>query len=151
MKPKQLLLGILIGAGPVVTPAIGQPYQYQIVSKTVSLFSTGGPYSLVGTFGQPAPLILSGGAYTLSEGFFGVAVAIQQPGAPPLKITQVNQTIVISWPAPSVGFELEVKNSLDPDVSWNPAGLPVIVVGGSENTVTVPLAPGPRFFRLHSP
>ena len=147
MKPTHLFWGVLVVTGLWATPTKGQPYQ--IVSRNISTFSSGGTYSLLGAFGQPAPLILTGSGYTLSEAFFGVAVAIQQPGAPVLKITRTSQAIVISWPAPSVGYELEVKNSLDPDLAWNPSGLPVLILG-DQNTVTAPPRATPRFFRLRS-
>ena len=44
--------------------------------------SSGGPYSLSGTIGQPDAGTLGGGDYVLEGGFWGVIVAIQQPGAP---------------------------------------------------------------------
>jgi hypothetical protein len=148
MKTNSRFLGILVATSLLVPNASGGPYA--IVSKTVSVVSMGGPYILLGTFGQPSPVILRGGPYSLSEAFFGVVVAIQQPGAPLLKVTRVNQAVVISWPAPSLGFELETKDSLDPEVPWNPVGLPAVIADG-ENTVTIPLTAQPQFFRLHSP
>ena len=147
MKPV-LLLGTWLVTGILTMPTFAQPYQ--VVTKTVSPLSTGDTFSLVGTLGQPPPLIVSGGSYTLSEVFFGVAVTIQQPGVPELTITQAGQTIVISWPAPSVGFELEAKDSMGADVPWHPTGLLVVLVG-NENTVTVPARAEPQFFRLSSP
>ncbi|MCR4406566.1 MAG: hypothetical protein NUW24_06555 [Anaerolineae bacterium] len=41
-------------------------------------FSTGGPYSLGGTVGQPDAGVLAGGGYTLGGGFWGGGVAAGQ-------------------------------------------------------------------------
>jgi hypothetical protein len=44
--------------------------------------STGGVYSVTGTFGQPDAGKISGDNYTLSGGFWGIVAAVQTPGAP---------------------------------------------------------------------
>ena len=55
--------------------------------------------------------------------------------------------VIISWPAPSMGYVLE--SSANADGPWAPAGLPITVVGG-RNQVTVP-AVGTTFYRLAKP
>ena len=74
--------------------------------------STGSVYSVSGTIGQPDAGSVSGGTYSLSGGFWAL-YAVQTPGAPLLKIflTSTN-TAVVSWPAPSTGFNLQQNTDL---------------------------------------
>src|SRR5215475_6727025 len=75
--------------------------------------STGGVYSVAGTIGQSDAGHLSGGNYTLDGGFWGVLAAVQSPGAPNLTIQlTATNTVMISWPAPSTGFNLQQNNDL---------------------------------------
>src|SRR4026207_502216 len=75
--------------------------------------STGGVYSLSGTIGQPDAGRLSGGAYTLEGGFWGIVLAIQQPGAPRLDVRRGTLgSVIIAWPFPSTGFVLEETPTL---------------------------------------
>src|SRR5205823_8159351 len=61
--------------------------------------STGGVYSVSGTIGQPDAGHMSGGAYTLDGGFWGIIAAIQTPGAPTLRVVRTStNTVVVAWP-----------------------------------------------------
>src|SRR6185436_15120868 len=112
--------------------------------------STGGVYSLSGTIGQPDAGRLTGGAYTLEGGFWGIVLALQQPGAPHLDARRgTSGSVIIAWPYPSTGFVLEETPTLVTP-SWTPtAGTPTQV--GGENVVTVPGPSGNRFYRLRKP
>src|SRR5215472_19225453 len=82
--------------------------------------STGGPYSITGTIGQPAAGVMSGGNYTLVGGFWGIISAVPTPGAPPLTISLTpTNAVVISWPSPSTGFALQ-QNSVLGSANWSP-------------------------------
>lgn len=142
-------VAVLAGLATLL-PLLAAAQPYELVSRQIMSFSAGGSYTLVGSFGQPAPLVQQGGQYSLTGGFFGVAVAIQQEGAPLLKIRRAGDNLVISWFPTVVSYQLEVKDSLDPDVPWTPAGLPITITD-SENTVIIPVTPGDKFYRLHSP
>jgi hypothetical protein len=51
---------------------------------------------------------MSGGSYAVGGGFWGIAGAVQTPGAPMLRIvTTATNAVVIVWPAPSSGFKLQ--------------------------------------------
>jgi hypothetical protein len=52
---------------------VGGPYDlsWSTIDGGGGTFSTGGPYSLGGTIGQPDPGLLAGGDYTLGGGFWG--------------------------------------------------------------------------------
>jgi hypothetical protein len=106
--------------------------------------SAGGVYSVSGTVGQPEAGIHSGGNYSLSGGFWSI---VPPSGPPPLlHIVRSGSEVVISWPAPATGFELEQNADLSP-ANWTAVGTPPTTVG-SEKQVLVSAPAGNRFFRL---
>ncbi len=109
--------------------------------------SSGGPYTLSGTIGQPDAGRLSGGSFVLDGGFWGGAIAVQQVGAPTLFIRNLgNGFAEISWDPPTPGFVLQVADTLDvPSPAWTN------VPSGSTNPATVQISTITRFYRLHRP
>jgi len=111
--------------------------------------STGAPYQVSGTIGQPDAGTMSGGNYTLDGGFWSIVATTQTPGAPLLTISLNSQlsTINISWPSPSTGFVLEQNSSLTNPDGWS-------VFGGSYNdngttkSITISPPTGNLFYRL---
>ncbi len=77
--------------------------------------SAGGAFTLSGTVGQPdASTPLTGGAFSLSGGYWALPVAVQTPGAPLLSISLSNGLVVVSWPrAGGEGFVLDRKSTLN--------------------------------------
>jgi hypothetical protein len=69
------------------------------------------------------------------------------PAPPRFKVAATTTNTVISWAAPSTGYFLE--RTADPSLAtgWLFVTNPVVVVSG-QNTVTVPPAGGPTFYRL---
>jgi hypothetical protein len=111
--------------------------------------STGSVYAVTGTAGQPDAATHSGGAYTLVGGFWGVMAAVQSEDAPLLRIVGYGEKVVIAWPNPSTGFQLQVSPSLSAPM-WSDVNDPPDVVG-SEKQVALAVEPGARFFRLRQP
>jgi hypothetical protein len=109
--------------------------------------STGGVYSVSGTIGQPDAGTMSGGNFTLTGGFWSVIAAVPTPGAPLLTITRTaTNSVIVSWPDPSTGFELQENPDLDPAHWVKVAALPTVV--GGQKQVIVPAPAGSRFYRL---
>jgi hypothetical protein len=109
--------------------------------------STGGVYSVTGTIGQPDASHLSGGNYSIDGGFWGVIAAVQTTGAPFLSVARTStNTIVVSWPYPSTGFNLQ-QNSVLGTTNW--VGVPdsPVQVGEQLQVIVHPPA-GNRFYRL---
>jgi hypothetical protein len=115
--------------------------------------STGGVYSVSGTIGQPdAGGPMSGGNFSLTGGFWAMAIAIQQLGYPELNITQSGTNALISWVTSESGLLLQFTTNLATPTVWTDTGLTPVVTGGVTNTVTVPLNPAQgQFFRLRRP
>ena len=113
--------------------------------------STGGVYSVSGTIGQPDAGKMSGGNYTIEGGFWGLIVAVQTPGAPLLTIASTaTNTVAISWPSPSTGFNLQVNTNGLGTVNWsNVSATPTD--DGTTKTVIVNPPVGNRFYRLKYP
>ena len=109
--------------------------------------SDGGVFSVSGSIGQPDAGTLSGGSFTLDGGFWGAASESQPTSAPSLNIRLSGADCLLSWPAPSAGFELQETSSLDSPADWKGAEAMVMVVG-SENTAKVPASGAVKFFRL---
>jgi hypothetical protein len=104
--------------------------------------STGGPYSITGSIGQPDAGILRGGAFTLEGGFWpGLAVPIPE-GPTTLLIQLVGEAVSLSWSPATPGFVLEMTDDLT-DSLWTvvPAG----------NPVTIATTGTAGFYRLRKP
>jgi hypothetical protein len=106
--------------------------------------SSGGPYSLSGTIGQPDAGKLSGGSFVLDGGFWGGVFAVQQVGAPTLRIVRSGSSVTISWDPVTPGFVLQEVGTLTSPAWMNS-------LSGSANPVTVPATNFTRFYRLINP
>ncbi len=74
--------GLLLALAVLVVPALvlaqsggGYDLSWSTIDGGGATFSTGGPYALGGTIGQPDAGTLSGGPYTLAGGFWAGAAA----------------------------------------------------------------------------
>src|SRR6266571_8710267 len=117
-----LALGVLLAGGATVGAQTYAIDWFTIAGGGGT--STGGVYSVSGTIGQPDAGVLTGGNYTLTGGFWGVAVAIQEEGAPLLTITRSGANVILSWPSPSTGFGLQDSSSLGTP-NWAGVGSPI--------------------------
>ena len=106
--------------------------------------SSGGVFALSGTIGQLDAGSLSGGPFTLGGGFW----AITLPDRPRLRIRLAGADVVLSWPDPSTGFELQEAAGLPS--SWTPVSQTPSVVNG-EKHVSQSHSPERRFYRLVKP
>jgi hypothetical protein len=141
-----LVVGALLAA---VSPSHGQSFaidRFTIAGGGAS--SSGGPYSLVGTIGQSDVGMQSGGNFFLSGGFWSTLSSIPELPSLSLRRSPTN-TVIISWPAPSMGFELQ-QNPRVATTNWSNVGISPTVVG-AENQVILPSLPGSQFFRLRKP
>ncbi|HWF18128.1 MAG TPA: hypothetical protein VG754_02630 [Verrucomicrobiae bacterium] len=115
--------------------------------------STTGSYALSGTIGQPDAGTMSGGAYTLTGGFWGLIATVQIAGAPFLSLWTTNShNAVLSWPASATGFHLQQDPSLG-NTNWssvNTNTYPINLSNGT-NYVTLPISGANQFFRLSNP
>jgi len=112
---------------------------------------SGGPFTLVGSIGQPDAGDQRGGAYRLVGGFWGFVLLSHEPQpAPDLRITRAGSDLAISWPSAAAGFQLEEAASLTSPISWNAVPTTPVPVNG-HYTVTVAAGPGVRFYRLRKP
>jgi hypothetical protein len=80
-------------------------------------------YSVSGTIGQPdAGPTMSGGNFSVDGGFWGIIAAVQTPGAPMLSIAcTTTNTVVLSWPPPSIGYQLQQNTNSLSSVNWSNA------------------------------
>jgi len=109
--------------------------------------STGGPYELSGTIGQPdAGVAMTGGNYSLTGGFWSTLAAVQTPGLPTLAISIVRpSTVVVSW-STNGSFTLQQNSSLAA-ATWTSSAHLITTAGGT-NSITVSPPSGNLFFRL---
>jgi hypothetical protein len=112
--------------------------------------STDGVYTVSGTAGQPDAGQMSGGNYTVSGGFWSLLTVVPTPGAPSLAVTRTTtNTVVISWPSPAAGWNLEQNTNLTSATWVTPAES--VTDDGSTKSIIVNPAAGNRFYRLHKP
>ena len=110
--------------------------------------STGNVYQVIGTIGQPdAGKSMTGGAYVLDGGFWGIVAVEQTPGAPILRMRGTSPTTaVISWLYPSTGFVLQETSNLG-SPNWS-THIGTISNDGNNNYIVVNTSAGNRFYRL---
>jgi len=112
--------------------------------------STGGTYQVSGTIGQhDASAAMTGGAYTLTGGFWSIISVVQTPGVPNLLIVPngVNSVKVI-WPATGT-YTLQQNLNLA-TATWATTGFS-ITNGFGTNFCTITAPSGNLFFRLSNP
>ena len=110
--------------------------------------ASGGSYVLTGTIGQPDAGVSSGGAYVLQGGFWSAFSEPTEP-APSLRVALDGSNVLLAWPNPSTGYQLQETPSLSSPNWTDVKGDPAIV--GNEKHVSQPVRPGPRFYRLWRP
>ena len=67
----------------------------------------------------------------------------------PLNLRRQNSALVLAWPATEFGYVLESAAALG-GTNWSTVNFPIVGTN-DENTVTVPLGAGGKFFRLRKP
>jgi len=112
--------------------------------------STGGPYTLSGTIGQPDAGRVAAGTVRVEGGFWGIAV--QQLGFPALQISQSGTNHTLSWLSTETNFVVQQSLNLAAPTTWTDVGL-ADTIGGLTNSLTqpVPAAELKRFYRLRRP
>jgi len=99
-----------------------------------------------GTIGQPDAGTISGGNYTLTDGFWSLLSAVQTPGAPLLTITlATTNTTLVSWAYPSTGFSLQQNTNLS-TTNWI-APAQSVTNNGTINFIMVNPPTGNRFLK----
>jgi hypothetical protein len=112
--------------------------------------SAGGIYAVSGTIGQPDAGSMSGGNFSLEGGFWGVIAALQSPGGPFLRVElSGTNTVIVAWPDPSTGFNLQQNLNLG-TTNWTAVTNLPVITGGEKQVIVAPPA-GNRYFRLKSP
>jgi hypothetical protein len=111
--------------------------------------STGGNYSLSGTVGQAdAGTPMTGGNYSLVGGFWSIIAAVSTPGSPLLTIQlTTTNTVMISWPSPSTGFNLQQKGNLLNSGGWTTPPQTVVNNGTIKYIIVNPPS-GHLYYRL---
>jgi len=147
MKPYPLLpkgksLASLIASAAI--SCAGQAADFNIDWQTISSggLSKGGIYKIGGTIETAARPRIAGGAYELLGGFWTVLMAFQTPGAPELTIDRAGNNVTIAWGQEYTGYILEETSNLNPPTVWQPS------IGVGDNSLTVNMTLGPKFYRL---
>ena len=110
--------------------------------------SSGGPYSISGTIGQPDAGRMTGAGFSLDGGFWGFVGAVQTVGSPLLRTERVGASVRIFWPLPAAGFSLEQSGAVDGGpASWQATGIQY-QTNATHISVTVPAPMGNKFYRL---
>lgn len=156
MKPRELRWLCVIGV--FIVPFLLKAQPYNLGWPTTDGgggTSTAGVYTVTGTISQPTAARVNSSDFTIDGGFWSIAAAIQEPGAPPLSVrfTQTN-TVVVSWPMTWPGFTLLENPDLN-TTNWVRVTTPPVVVVASQTTaekqVVVPRPNEKRFYRLREP
>jgi hypothetical protein len=112
--------------------------------------STGAPYSISGTIGQPdASRAMSGGNYSITGGFWAMFQVLQAPGAPTLYISHSGNVVTVYWQNVA-GWNLHQDSDLTAPISiWPASSSPTLTNGTNYLSFTNPS--GNLFFELRNP
>jgi hypothetical protein len=93
-------------------------------SPSGTKYSWGDSSAMAGMFDIPAPII-----------------------PPQLAITSYPANLVLSWSSFSTGFAIQTNSDLN-TTNWAPAGYPISISNGTNQSATIPAPTGKLFFRL---
>jgi hypothetical protein len=112
--------------------------------------SSNGQYSVSGTIGQhDAGGAMTGGAYSVTGGFWSLISVVQTAGGPVLSIAHSGNSVIVSWPA-TAGYTLQQNNNVAVPTGWTTSGYSVSTSHGT-NSITITAPSGNLFFRLANP
>ncbi|MGO8928775.1 MAG: hypothetical protein ACLQU3_18060 [Limisphaerales bacterium] len=113
--------------------------------------STGATYQVNGTIGQPdAGGQMTGGNYSLTDGFWSLISVVAAPGLPNLTITLVGpNSVVVAWPNTG-SYTLQQNSNLAVPGGWTTSGYSITTANGT-NSITITPPVGKLFFRLSDP
>ncbi|HWX19364.1 MAG TPA: hypothetical protein VN578_05590 [Candidatus Binatia bacterium] len=113
--------------------------------------SAGGNYILNATVGEPFGGGTYGDNYAVVAGFEGIVENVEPVAPPILRIARAGaNSVVVLWPASATGWVLQETPTLGDSANWTDVS-PRVVVNGADNTATLPLVPGNRYYRLRHP
>jgi hypothetical protein len=110
--------------------------------------SSGGPFVIQGTLGQPGTGSSQGGPYQLVAGFWPVAIAVSDPTGPALRIGNERGTFV-AWPSNSRGFRLQSTGNLTAPAVWTDVKEAPVMIG-NEWRIAVPITGQVQYYRLRA-
>lgn len=119
-----------------------------------SSFSPGLSRTLVASNVPPSTVLSI--QFTAVAGFPGLdnvvanASAVTPPASPTISTTVTGNSLTLSWPLDSSGFQLYGASNLFPPVVWVPESA-VLQTNQQSISATVPIGSGTRFFRLVMP
>jgi hypothetical protein len=151
MKNLILLFGLLI-------PALSHAQSYSIAWYKVAggggaSSGTNGAsvFSVSGTIGQPdASGAMTGGAFSLTGGFWSLISVVQTPGVPNLTVARAGNSVIVSWPNTGA-YSLQQNSNLAAPASWTTSGFTVSTNANGTNSITITPPTGSLFFRLANP
>jgi hypothetical protein len=108
--------------------------------------TSGGTFTVFGTEGQSdAGTTTDVGGFGVSGGFWSMV----EEAPPHLTIRREGNQVVLSWPNPSTGFQLQEASAFSGSGWVDVAVAPSIV--GANLEVTLTIGPGSRWLRLRRP
>ena len=119
--------------------------------SSLSTVSDGFPYGgmTASLSGEVITLNWAGGSVTSGQSL-QATFYLDLPAAPPLAIQPtLTNTVVISWPAPSTGFNLQRSSNLNPTDWVGVTDTPTVANGRNQVIVSPPV--GTEFYRLKFP
>ena len=148
MKKLLVFLGLLL-------PMLGMAQSYTIDWYKIAGgggLSTGGTYQVNGTIGQPdasANGAMTGGAYSLTGGFWAIISVVQSAGVPNLVIVPNGaNSVKVLWPNTGT-FVLQQNSNIAVPSGWSTSGYSISTANGT-NSITITPPTGNLFFRLHN-
>jgi hypothetical protein len=115
---------------------------------------SGGRFSVAGSVQPMAPPTLRSSTYTISGGFWSAATLVQTPGAPALTVKREDNSglLAFSWAATADGYAFEESPTLTgPVIPWTAVSPQGLQTNGITISISIPVQPGTRFFRLRKP
>jgi hypothetical protein len=113
--------------------------------------SAGGNYILSATVGEPFGGGSYGDNYAVVAGFEGIIENLEPVAPPILRLARADaNSVLVLWPASATGWVLQETAALGDLANWTDVSTRV-VVNGTDNTATLPLVAGNRFYRLRHP
>ena len=113
--------------------------------------STGGPYAISGTLGQPDAGVMSSVFYGLGGGFWSVTTIVPSQTNPKLSIELLPGRVVrVFWTRPAEGYVLEEVGAItsSPVTGWSPVPVAAYQTNATHISFTIPMPTGNRLFRL---